>query len=152
MKNLLYPSFCLSVLFFFSCIETDSEKNKLKQPIYKDVPYLQDYAVKYFIGNENIVMKKVYTDRNGVIQVLASNGLYRPNNGHFQYPGTLQPDKTYRPMAHKKISDMVIYQNQFVYIDDKAILSNAWAGKLYSNHHMPEAKLVCGGFDFLFMI
>ena len=70
----------------------------------------------------------------------------------FQYPGTLEPDITYRPMADKRISDMTLYKNQFVYVDDKAVLSNAWAGKLYSRHNLPTAKLVCGATDFVFMI
>jgi len=82
-----------------ACIETGTQKNKTSLPIYKDVPYLQDYAVKYVLGDKNAELKKVYTDRNGVVQVLASNGLYRPSNGHFQYPGTLKSDKTYRRMS-----------------------------------------------------
>ncbi|MBS1935227.1 MAG: hypothetical protein JST96_14600, partial [Bacteroidetes bacterium] len=45
-----------------------------------------------------------------------------------------------------------IYKDQFVYADDKAILSNAWAGKLYSTHAMPDVKLFCGGEDFSFLI
>jgi hypothetical protein len=39
-----------------------------------------------------------------------------------------------------------------VYIDDKAVLSNAWAGKLFSRHTMPGAKIFAGGKDFNFLI
>ena len=73
---------CLFVLIF-SCSETGNKKRNSSQPVYKDVPYLQDYAVKFYGNDEKIELKKVYTDRNGVIQILASDGLYRPFNGFF---------------------------------------------------------------------
>jgi hypothetical protein len=152
MKKLILFIFALSnLLFSINCL-SGKQYNKGGQPVYQDIPYLQDYAVKFYAGNQIGELKKVYTDRNGVIQVLASDGLYRPFNGFFQYPGTLEPDKTYRPMTDKQISDMTVYENQFVYLDDKAIFSNAWAGKLYSLHNTPKAKLVCGGTDFSYLI
>ncbi|MBC8186459.1 hypothetical protein H8E88_35715, partial [candidate division KSB1 bacterium] len=152
MKKSIIVTFSFFILLYsFNC-NSGKQLNKYRQPVYQDIPYLQDYAIKFYFEKENIKPKKVYTDRNGVIQVLASNGLYRPFNGHFQFPGTLKRDKTYRPMIDKKISDMAIYENQFVYLDDEAVFSNAWAGKLYSLHHIPKAKLFAGGENFSFLI
>jgi hypothetical protein len=47
---------------------------------------------------------------------------------------------------------MIIYRDQFVYLDDKAVLSNAWAGSLFCKHGMPGAHLLAGGPDFTFLI
>lgn len=91
-------------------------------------------------------------DRNRKIHVLFSDGLLHPHDGAFLYPGTLEPDGTYRPMADKNIADPAVYKKQLVYLDDKAVLSNTWAGKLFSEHRMPEAKLFAGGEDFTFLI
>ncbi len=146
--HFLFP-ILLSLLIFF-CSSTDSTVNKAGQSVYQDVPYLQDYAVKYPAELEGL--HKVGADRNGVIQVLAADGLYNPYNGHLQIPGSLEQDRRYRPMKDKNVKDMIVYENQFVYLDDEAIFSNAWAGKLFSRHQMPTAKLFCGGPDFTFMI
>jgi hypothetical protein len=152
MKLFVCSILCLLVLGFSACGEAEIHRIESPLSVYRDVPYVQDYAVKFYAGDEITGLKKACTDRNGVVQVLASKGLYRPNNGHFQYPGTLRPDRTYRPMADKKISDMILYEQQFVYLDDAAVLSNAWAGKLYARHRMPAANLLCGGTQNDFMI
>ncbi len=128
------------------------QSEKTIQPVYTDIPFLQDYAVKFTSNAPGFAGKKVYTDRNGVIQVLAADGLYCPDNGRFQYPGTLQRDLRYRPMADKRVTDMTIYKNQFIYVDDKAVFSNAWAGNLFSRHNLADAKWLCAGTDFSFMI
>jgi hypothetical protein len=86
---------------------------------------------------ENVTLKNVFTDRNGAIQLYSSAGLLKPFAGDFLYPGTLVPDKTYRPIVDKKIVNLTLYNDQFVYLDDKAVLSNAWAGTLYSKYSMP---------------
>ena len=139
MQKLKWLLILLTGTIFSSCSDGSKLKNDSNQPVYLDIPYLQDYAVKYNISMMNLTPKKVYCDRNGVIQILASNRLYRPNNGRFQQPGTIEPDITYRPMADKQIQDMILYENQFVYLDSEAVFSNAWAGKLYSGHPMPDA-------------
>ncbi len=146
--HFLFP--ILLSLLNFSCSSTDSTVNKAGQPVYQDVPYLQDYAVKYPAELEGL--HKVGADRNKVIQVLAANDLYNPYNGHLQIPGSLEQDRRYRPMKDKNVKDMIVYENQFVYLNDEAIFSNAWAGKLFSRHQMPTAQLLCGGPDFTFMI
>ncbi len=152
MKYLFNILFLVISAFLFSCSQEKKIPDVSKQPVYQDVPYLQDYAVKYLIEDQDIELKKVFTDRNDVIQILTTEGLYRPNNGHFQYPGTLEKDITYIPMADKQVADMMVYQNQFVYVDDQAVFSNAWAGKLFSRHNMVAANNICAGDDFTFLI
>ena len=122
------------------------------QPVYRDVAYQQDYSIKYAVSDSEAALYKVFSDRNGVIQVLSSKGLLHPYAGELLYPGTLVSDDTYRPMTDKKISSLGIYQHQLVYLDDKAVLSNAWAGELYSRHGLPGAKIFAGGKDFSFLI
>ena len=142
----------LAVFALISCNQVDEKNTESNQPDYQDIAYLQDYSVKYIFDENDIKLKKVFTDRNGVIQVLTSKGLFRPDNGHFQYPGTLKPDITYAPMADKKIADMIVYENQFVYADDQAVFSNAWAGKLYNRHGLTDTKIISGGENFTFLI
>ncbi|GAB3218587.1 hypothetical protein J0A67_03060 [Algoriphagus aestuariicola] len=125
---------------------------KSSQPVYEDVAYLQDYAVKYYPEEEDLELKKVYSDRNEVVQILTSKGLMNPDNGHFQYPGKIRMDQRYILMGNKNISDLALYQNQFVYLDGEAIFSNAWAGKLFSRHGSSQPGLVVGGKDFSFLI
>jgi len=146
--------FFLGIIILISSCNQKSEKAKdTIQPVYHDIAYMQDYAIKYALEEEdNLKFKKVYTDRNDVIQVLTSAGLYGPINGHFQYPGLLKPDKSYIPMADKHISDMGLFDNQFIYLDNKAVFSNGWAGKLFSKHTKPAAKIICAGKDFTFLI
>jgi hypothetical protein len=47
---------------------------------------------------------------------------------------------------------MITYKEQFVYLDSKAIFSNARAGRLYLKHSLPEATMLCGGNDLSFLI
>ncbi len=127
--------------------------NSKGQPVYKDTAYRQPYSIKFLLSQNNgALLKKVYSDRNGVIQVLSSQDLLTVTGGQFLYPGQLVKDVSYQPMLNKKISNIGIYQNQFVYLDDKAVLSNAWAGNLYSRHTMPAASLFSGGKDFDFLL
>ena len=133
-------------------IQCQEKSNPSVFPVYEDKPYLQDYAIKYYPKNDALELKKVVIDRNDVIQVLTSNGLMRPINGHLQYPGTLEPDITYIPMADKHLSDLILHENQFIYLDDEAVFSNAWAGKLFSRHQMLNPEMVVAGDDLQFLI
>ncbi len=149
-KNQYY--FILISLLVLSCSSPNKEKDLTsKIPTYKDIPYPQDYSIKYnSTTDENFT--KVHMDRNGVIQIISSDGILRTHNGQFLYPGTLMKDKTYRPLTDKNIQDLTTYQNQFVYLDDKAVLSNAWAGSLYLKHELPNAKILSAGNDFEFLV
>ncbi|MFC5408824.1 hypothetical protein ACFPMF_05875 [Larkinella bovis] len=121
--------------------------------VYKDVPYAQDYSVKHYLKDTTVQLSRVYADRNGSIQILSTKGLLHPSGGQFQYPGTLESLRAYRPMTDKKLVDLALYQRQFVYLDDKAVFSNAWAGKLMAPHELPRARLFCPAADrFTFLV
>ena len=119
---------------------------------HQDKPFIQDLSIKYTIADKSIRLQNVVSDRNGYIQILSSNGLLRPRNGQFLFPGTIVTDRQDRPTSDKKISGVGTYENQLVYIDDKAVLSNAWGGKLFSRHTLPRANIFAGGNDFTFLI
>jgi len=128
-------------------------ENKIQDiNFYPDKPFIQDYSIKYTQPEEEITLFDVICDRNGYVQIFSSTGLLRPRDGQFLFPGTLVSDVHYRPLSDKKITGIGTYNDQLIYIDDKAVLSNAWAGKLYSNHMMPGAKIFAGGKDFVFLI
>ncbi|GAB3257734.1 hypothetical protein GCM10027347_20460 [Larkinella harenae] len=115
--------------------------------VYQDVPYLQDYSVKHYLKDTTVQVSQVYADRNGSIQILSAKGLLQPKSGQFQHPGMLEPVRAYRPMADKRLAGLGLHQRQFVYLDDQAVLSNAWAGKLLVKHGMPKARLFCPAAD-----
>lgn len=146
-KSLLFTLF--SVFLLFSCTEKNTGE---KQPQYDDRSFLQDYSIRYGIADNEPVLYQAFADRNGVIQVLSSGGLLHPYAGEMLYPGALVADDTYRPLKDKKISAIGIYRHQLVYLDDQAVLSNAWAGELYSRHGLPGASVFSGGDDFAFLV
>ncbi len=133
-------------------LKNDSENDKISQQVYEDIPFTQDYSVKYYSGVKDADLFSVCSDRNGDIKILSGQGLLKPRAGQFLFPGSLVTDRSYLPMKDKKIAAVIIYQNQFVYLSDKAVLSNAWAGSLYCKHQMPDARLLAGGPDFTFLI
>lgn len=136
----------------FSCNGSSEDKAQTTvTPIYKDVPYTQDYSIKYNTA-DNQDISNAFMDRNGTIQALSTPGILRTHGGQLLHPGTLIKDKTYRPLTDKNISGLTTYQNQFVYLDDKTVLSNAWAGNLYLPHELPNAKILAAGADFDFLI
>jgi hypothetical protein len=140
--------FAMGALLSFSPFHSKAQKAQL--PVYKDVPFAQDYSIKYYTSGD---FKKVFSDRNGMIKVSSSTGLMAPDAGQFLYPGTLKQDLSYRPTADKKIAGLQLVDNQFVYIDDKAVLSNAWAGRVYYKHTLPKADIFDGTADHaLFLI
>ena len=154
------PSFCF---FFFLCLflkdlraSQDAAYGLPPQPVYKDTAYLQDYSIKYLVdqvkGPNGLLLRKVYCDRNGIVQVYSSEGILKKSGGQFLIPGKLVPDVSYLPIVDKKIKSIGLYQNQFVYTDDTAVLSNAWAGRLYCLHTMPDVTMFCGGEDFSFLL
>ncbi|MFA5820006.1 MAG: hypothetical protein WC854_12115 [Bacteroidales bacterium] len=147
-----YSLLLVVLLLLTNCTGNNSDKIESKLPVYSDVPYLQDYSIKHYSDEPGAALMKVVSDRNDVIQILSSKGLRKPFDGEFLYPGTIENDVSYRPMADKKITSIGVYENQLVYLDDIAVLGNAWAGKLYSRHGMPGAKLFCGGKDFTFLV
>jgi hypothetical protein len=121
------------------------------QPVYIDKPFYQDYSIKYYHQDKS-ALKSAFADRNGAIKILGSTGLMLPHDGAFLYPGSLRPDQRNRTSSNKKIQSLTVYENQFVFMDDKAIFSHAWAGTLYAKHELANATILAGGTDFTFLI
>ena len=146
----------IQIIFFlivvFSLIKPELINSQRSETYIKDKPFIQDYSIKYQKENSDVELIKVASDRNGYIQLLSSKGLLRNRAGQFLFPGTLVKDVHDRPISDKNIVSIGTYKDQLVYLDDKAVLSNAWAGKLYYRHNMPKAKIFSGGKDFTFLI
>jgi len=121
-------------------------------PAYQDSPYLQEYSIRYYLKSDSIHLLKVGCDRNGDIKIMASAGLFKPYDGQFLYPGSLEKDHSYRPVEKKQLTDLLIFKDQFVYLDDQAVFSNAWAGKLFDKHTLANARLFEAGEDFNFLV
>ena len=55
------------------------------QPVYTDSNYRQGYSIKYdklrTPDTATFRLQKIVSDRNGVVQILSSQGLLRPDNG-----------------------------------------------------------------------
>ncbi|HEX5154684.1 MAG TPA: hypothetical protein VFW07_24725 [Parafilimonas sp.] len=126
--------------------------SKSQVPKHTDDLFTQDYSIKFLNTDNDAQLLKVVSDRNGYIQVLSSKGLLRTRAGQLLFPGTLVSDEQDKQTSDKKIAGIGIYQEQLVYIDDQAVLSNAWAAKLFSKHTMPSAKIFAGGKDFTFLV
>lgn len=139
--------FCL-----FGLLACENVKKNDDQSVYSDSLFIQDYSIKYYLADPSACLLKVASDRNGYVQILSSKGLMRLRNGQFLFPGTIVKDVQDRQTSDKKIAGIDTYQDQFVYVDDKAVFSNAWAGKLFSRHKVPAAKIFTGGNDFSFLI
>ncbi len=130
-----------------------SEINAKGQPVYKDVPYLQEYSVRYYISsNQKTDLKEISSNRDGIIEILAGNKLWVPDNGSFYYPGKFTSEIAYGSMQKKIIKAISTYHNQTVYLDDKQIFSNAWAGKIQIDHGLAKASAFAGGKDFHFLV
>ncbi|RMG24670.1 MAG: hypothetical protein D6730_12270 [Bacteroidetes bacterium] len=118
-----------------------------QQARYQDRPFLQDRAEQSHLDpSYNIQLYQVAADRNGRISVLANTGLMQP------WQGRLVADRLYEPMTGMQLRALLTYRQQFVYLTDKAVLSNAWAGKLYLPHQMGDARCFAGGEDFDFLL
>ncbi|HBC78697.1 MAG TPA: hypothetical protein DCZ51_08700 [Bacteroidales bacterium] len=150
MKVIIQISAVVYIMTFLAgCTQ---EKRTREFNYHTDKPFIQDYSIKYFVRDENVRLYKVESDRNGYIQILSSGGILRPSGDQFLFPGNLVNDLHYKPTSEKKISGIGTYENQIIYLDDKAVLSNAWAGKLYSMHSLDSAKIFAGGDDFTFLV
>ena len=123
MKHLKLTAICVLV----SC--------SLSAQTYLDKPYIQDYADKFeFTDNQiSIDLLQVRSDRNKVVSILSPNGLLQP------WEKKIISDRLYRPLMDMKIIAIDRYNSQFVYLTDKAVLSNAWAGKFYIDHGLENA-------------
>lgn len=147
----------------FLCIGGCS-KNKVQAPavaanstnrsVYMDTAYAQEYAVKYYLSENQKAygVQDIISNRNGNIQILSNKGLLVPENGHQFYSGTLVPHIAYGPMAKKSIKAFTKYKDHIVYLDDTQVFSNAWAGKIQMEHGLKNPRLLAGGKDFHFLV
>ena len=145
--RLLVLSICCS-----ACTWEQEQQNLDNRSIYQDVQYQQDYSIKYFPEDKTLKLLSVCSDRNGNVQILSDKGLLKTYSGKLLYPGKLVSETYYRPLADKKVRGLTSHDAQFVYLDDKAVLSNAWAGNLYSKYTLGNAQLFSGGNDFDFLL
>ena len=114
---------------------------------YIDKPFVQDYADKFeFKNSVNVDLLNVSDDRNQVVKILSSGGLLQP------YEKNLVADMQYRPLTDMKIISIDDYKDQFVYLTDVAILSNAWAGKFHVAHGIKDPTQFVIGDDFTTLI
>ncbi|MFC5408825.1 hypothetical protein ACFPMF_05880 [Larkinella bovis] len=142
MRTLCY----VILLVFTSC-------RSFAQSVHQDKPFWQDYSVKYYADKSNGTLQAVFADRNEAIQLITANGdLLVPHDGQFLYPGTLKADNRYRFTKDKKLTALGVYDQQLVYLTDKVVFSNAWAGKLFCEHALPNARFFAGGPAFTFLV
>jgi hypothetical protein len=142
MKNIIRAAI-YSLLFIVSAVHAGNNQN-----CYTDRPFLQDYAEKIPLLQElaGTELLSVHSDRNGQILVLSDKGLLQI------YDGKLVPYRQHRPFLDMQIIDMKTYRDQFVYLTDKVVLSNAWAGKLYARHQIEDVELFEMGSNFDFVV
>ena len=115
---------------------------------YEDRHFIQDFSEKIPLSEElsGTKLSAVRSDRNGRILVLSNNGLLQVYNGR------LVPELSYRPLADMQVKSLETYRDQFIYLTDRAVLSNAWAGRLLVPHKMPDAGLFVPGSNFDFLL
>jgi hypothetical protein len=124
------------------------------QPVYRDVPFTQDYSVRYYLPESlrDRTLKAVSADRDGHIRILSDREIIVPDNGSLFYPGQFVPDVSYSPVLARQINSIKTYRNQTFYLDNHQLFSNAWAGKIQIDHGLPGASIFEGGEDFRFLI
>lgn len=144
-----YISFILAIFLFFNI---SAFKFVQGQTVHIDRPFLQNYSIKYLLMDSGTTLFSTCSDRNGNIRIFSSTGVLLTNNGHFLYPGSLQLDNRYRTTVAKKIQGISTYRGQFIYVDDKSVFSNAWAGSLFLPHQLSAASILVGGSNNDFLV
>lgn len=147
--KVIHNLFCC-ILFFAGINGAFSNASKVKP--HQDTPFIQEYSIKYTIDSPTVKLYHIASDRNGYVQLLSNKGLMRLYAGQFLFPGNIVKDVQDLPTSDKNINGLITWDNQLVYTDNKAVFSNAWAGKLYSIHHLAGAKIFAGGNDFEFLV
>ena len=120
--------------------------------IHWDKPFKQDFSIKYPGKVDAIERFSLSVGRNGNVQVVENGKLLRPAYGAFQQDGKLVPDQSYLPMKDKEILAINDHEGQFVYLSEKAVLSNAWAGDLHLPHGLLKAYAFAGGKQMDFVV
>ncbi len=129
------------IIFLFSILIS---LNISAQKKHTDKPFTQDYADKFEVsGNTaNANLLQVSGSRDKVISIVSSNGLLQP------WDKKIVKDMHYRPFDNMKVISTVRYKDQIIYLTDKAVLSNAFAGKFYLDHGIKSPTHFAIGNDF----
>lgn len=141
-----------TILLLIACSTPYKPEETISTTFHQDVPFMQDYSIKYYSARKDAILQKAFADRNGIIQVLSQDGLLKTHGGRLLYPGKLIDDRTHRPLTDNQINDLTIIDQQFVYLGDEAVFSNAWAGKLFVPHSLPNARVFDGSPTLLFLV
>ena len=138
----------MRLVVVFIVLVNASASAKSPQRIYRDSPFIQDYSVKITLSAAlgDVELWRIRTDRNGLILVLSNRGLLQANGG------SLTPDNLYQPLRDMQIKDLATYREQFVYLTEDAVLSNAWAGRFSVQHKTPKANTMQMGSNFDFLV
>jgi ligand-binding sensor domain-containing protein len=141
-----------TILLLMACSTPYKPEETISTTFHQDVPFMQDYSIKYYSARKDAILQKAFADRNGIIQVLSQDGLLKTHGGRLLYPGKLIDDRTHRPLTDNQINDLTIIDQQFVYLGDEAVFSNAWAGKLFVPHSLPNACVFDGSPTLVFLV
>ncbi len=138
------PAAILSILLLSGVSAATNEM----MSTYVDQLFIQDYSEQIPVGPDlrGVKLLKVRTDRNGRTLVLSDQGLLQV------HAGALRPERQYRPLANASVRDMDVWQDEFVYLTEREVLSNARAGRLLAEHQVPGARLLVPGRDSDFLV
>ncbi|HWK57920.1 MAG TPA: hypothetical protein VNQ80_11295 [Parapedobacter sp.] len=131
------PNLLVLCLFAFGMYACDKPKHG-KGTAYADSIFMQDYSVKYDFDGDGAQLYRVKANRDGKVQLLASDGLKHLRGGQFLHPGSVVTDNTYRFMSVKAIVDIALCNGEFVYLDKHVVFSNAWSGRLFVEHQLEK--------------
>ena len=111
---------------------------------YVDKPYVQDYADKFELREElnNEKLLQVRSDHNKQINIVSASELLHTGDK------IIAKNSYYRPFENMNVIAMDIYKDQFVYLTNNAVLSNAWTGKYYVDHKLKNPTNFVLGHDF----
>ena len=90
----------MAIIFAGACKD---QQESSEQPAHQDAPFLQDFSIKYN-RQDSVQLRRVYSDRNGVIQISTSRNLFKPCAGDLLLSGALVNERCYRPGADKNVA------------------------------------------------
>src|SRR6478736_3463344 len=98
-------SFFFLLLFPLLISGINPKDGEQPKPVYKDIPYVQDYSISYYLTGEHkaLLLKDISVNRDGQVRVLSDQGLIVPDNGSQFYPGKFVEDISYAAVTPKKI-------------------------------------------------
>lgn len=135
----------------FACSEKPGSSSD-HQSYHQDTSFQQRFAIKYEAPTDGPVLLSLETDRNGDIQVFTSEGIYHCQGGQFLHPGQLVPYRRHRPMLDMQLSALGLDNDQFLYVNEEAVFSNAWAARTYVPHGVEAPNIVCTGSNGTFLL